>query len=462
VVVVGLLLSRSAGAQSSPAAPETIAVGDWQLAPTLQLRTRGEYWRDPIAVGGGPITEGGGARVRDAWLVFERSRVGLGAERGPLRAQVTLQDTRGWGDGGGNPLALTPLFAPFEAFAEIRSSAARPSFLRIGRQAVEWGEGNLVGVADWSPYARSLDAARGHVATGNFDFEALAAILDASSPSPYHFGPSAAGSSSGTQIYGVSAGWSVDPALKVEVFALARVAREAGVGPSRFATAALRGETYTAEIRASGDAKGLRYAVEGAYQLGDASALAPGGVTRAAYAGAAHVARTFDGLVLTPTLRVGASYASGDSGGGKYTQFDPLLPDVHVRYGAMDAFAWSNVADVNGRVTLVPWTDTLVTIEYRYARLADAGGEWLNGYLFTVGRAPGNASADLGQEIDAGFSWQPWAPLDLRAGYSGLLLGDGARTILAGQARGAPQPNGTFAPAAVAHFTYLQATLAVP
>src|SRR4051794_10559709 len=86
---------RRAAAQSPPAAPENIAVGDWQLSPALQLRTRGEWRHDPVDMGGRDPTGVIGPRVRDAWLVFERTRIGIGAERQALRAQVTLQDTHG-------------------------------------------------------------------------------------------------------------------------------------------------------------------------------------------------------------------------------------------------------------------------------------------------------------------------------------------------------------------------------
>src|SRR5688572_10951614 len=82
------LIAAPAGAQSPPPAPERIAVGDWQLAPMLEVRVRGEYRRDAPDLGGldyfGRLTP----RVRDAWMVMERTRLGLGAERGAVRAQV--------------------------------------------------------------------------------------------------------------------------------------------------------------------------------------------------------------------------------------------------------------------------------------------------------------------------------------------------------------------------------------
>src|SRR5688500_10283830 len=97
VVVSTLLVATSASAQQPPAAPEKIAVGDWQLAPTLELRTRAEFRRDAPDLGGTDFFERLTPRVRNAWVVMERTRLGLGAERGALRAQITFQDARALG-----------------------------------------------------------------------------------------------------------------------------------------------------------------------------------------------------------------------------------------------------------------------------------------------------------------------------------------------------------------------------
>src|SRR6516162_6580885 len=103
--IVGLLVgsavvcfARIAGAQATSPAPETIAIGEWQLAPSLDLRARGEYSRDPVDVGGIDADSGTiSRRVRDSGGVLERSRVGLDAQRGALEARVVLQDARAWG-----------------------------------------------------------------------------------------------------------------------------------------------------------------------------------------------------------------------------------------------------------------------------------------------------------------------------------------------------------------------------
>ena len=469
-IFAGLLLNaRAASAQSPPAAPETVAVGDWQLAPLLQVRTRGEYRRDPMDVGGAAFAGAATPRVRNAPGVFERSRIGLGADRGALRVQLTLQDARAWGSGSSTAILGAPAgnasFGAYEAYVEAHTSAARPSSIRIGRQAVTWGDGRLIGNADWSPTARMLDAVRGRLALGAWDFELLAAILESPHPLGVATGDVAGGALSGAQLYGAQVALALDPRLKLEASAIARVSRgtpslEEG---SRFGAARASGETYVGSLRVSGEGRGWRYAVEGVYELGRADRLLDQDVS--AYAAAAYVEKKIDALVLAPTLRAAFELASGDDGGtGAYHQFDPILPDVHVLHGAMDVLAWSNTAQVSGRLSVVPWTDGVAGVEYRYARLASGHGEWLGAYLTGIGRPPGTGPVDteLGHEIDAFLTWRPWAPLHLATGYSLFVVGDGARAMLAARGRGTLQDDGVIVPSRLSHFGYLQLTVDVP
>jgi len=480
-----LLLASRAEAQSPPQAPEAIPVGDWQFSPSLQLRTRGEYWRDPVDMGGGLDANGAnpGVRVRNAGGVFERSRLGLAVDKGAIHAQLTIQDARAWGaiqpsaqlsqSGAGAPMAAPgaglSMFGPYEAFVEAHTSSSRPNWIRVGRQAVVWGDGRLLGNADWSPTARSLDAARVHLAFGTaWEVELLASILATSRSLGAGFNDTAGvagGSYGGTQLYAAQVAWTLDPFLKVQAFGFARVARS-GAGfadlTRSFALSSKEGETYTAALRIGGDSKGWRYALEGAYQLGNVASFGSGGVNRTAYAAAAHVAKTFPNAALAPTFRVGGAYASGDDGSGDYKQFDPLLPDVHAWHGAMDILAWSNIVEGNVRASIVPWNETQLGLEYRYAQMAQKTGDWLNGYLGSVGRASWNGSNELGHEVDAFFTWYPWTAFELHAGYSLFLAGDGARSVLAAQARGAQQADGSFSPVGLSHFGYLMATLRVP
>jgi hypothetical protein len=444
-VVAACVCPAVAHAQVAPPAPERLAIGDFRLVPVVEVRMRGEYRRD--------------LDTDDKALLTERVRLGLEIERGPIAGRVVLQDVRLWDLGIAQPAIGQPspfaLPGAFEAWGEAHTSGAHPSFVRIGRQPVTWGEGRLLSVADWSPTGRSLDAVRGRLVAGSWALELLAAALsDAVAPAATNVG--LVGPSYG-ELFGARVVWSLDPLLAFEAYGLARLAQQ---NPVVSLEDTVRGQTYTGAVRAYGDASAWSWGVEGAYQGGHADSLSQG---RSAWAAAAHVGTTFEHAILTPNITVGASYASGDDGkGDTYKAFDPLLPDVHVWHGAMDLFAWSNEAEASARLSVVPYTDMTATAAYRYATLAQAGGAWRTAYLETVGAAPGNTDASLAHEIDASVRWSPWVPVELIGGYSVALLEGGAKAVLAAREIGSVQAGGTIAQPSVLHFAYLQAALTVP
>ncbi|HEX8796251.1 MAG TPA: alginate export family protein [Polyangiaceae bacterium] len=431
--VAVLTCAAGARAQVAAPAPESVAVGDWHLAPVVEARVRGEYRHD---------LDG-----QDRGTLLERVRLGADAERGPVALRVVLEDARLWDLGNGFDSFGQPgqsaFTGPYEAWADAHTAGARPSFVRVGRQPVTWGEGRMLGVADWSPTGRALDAVRGRLVVGSWAFELLAASLSDPVPPTGTWLSPAYG-----ELVGARAEWALDPLFAVEAYTLDRFAQQ---NPLASLDESVRGETYTGALRLHGDAHGWTWGAEGAGQLGHASVL---GKDRLAWAAAGHVGYTFEYVRLLPTVRLGASYASGDDGNAsKREQFDPLLPDVHEWHGAMDLFAWSDEWEGNARVAVAPWTDGVAAVEYRYAQLAAAGGSWVSSYLFSLGRAPGNTSTELGHEIDAFVGWSPWVPVELSAGYSMLVLGAGAKAALAADHLSPPD---------LAHYAYGQVTVRVP
>lgn len=488
--LLAAVLPRAAAAQSPPEASRTFDVGDFKLSPVLQVRTRGEYRGWPVDMGGRELAAGTQPAPLDPFIehavaFFTRARLGLGAERGPIKAQVTIQDARAWGSSQPTA-ALDPQGTSFgatgayETYVEVHTTGPnRPSFLRVGRQSVVLGDGRLVGAADASPTARVLDGARARWAVGSFDLEALAAFLDTPRPLGVGFGDARGGTATwGAQLYGVQIGWSIDPLLKLELLGLARVVSRGALpgDGSSFGAARSEGETYTAALRASGDSKGWVWGLTGALQAGTTNlAKSPSDATlrtkdRFAWAAAGNVARTFDGIVGSPTLQFGMSAASGDDGVGVYKQFDPMLPDVHVHHGALNVLSLSNLLDVGGKLTLVPFKEAKLGVEYRYASLLNGRGEWLNGYLLAVGRPTSVAAnaqdnpgmRELGHELDLSFTWRPHPALDLSAGYGAFFMLDAAKQTLAAQRRGSVQPNGSISPSNLTHMAWLAATVTVP
>jgi hypothetical protein len=431
VLCGSVLLPKAVAAQIAPPAPVTIEVGEWQLAPVFQVRTRGEYRRD--------------LDDDDRGQLATRVRVGVDADRGPVRVCVVLEDARTIAlVATANPVEgpeASAFTGAYEASVEAQNGAFHPSFVRIGRQPVVWGEGRLLGVSDWTPAGRSLDAVRGRLVVGDGAVEALAAVLE-DVPVAAIEPPSAYG-----ELFGARGEWTFDPLFAVEAYALARLAQANPSDASSSLEGTIQGQTYAGSLRFWGDGSGWTWGAEGSYELGHVDVLS---AARSAWAASGHVARAFDTALLQPNVRVGAAYASGASAGSgpgaAYRAFDPLLADVHAWHGAMDVFTASNEEEVSARVGAVPFADGSAAIEYRFARLAQASGEWRSDNLVSLGQKVGG-SADLGHEIDASLAWSPWSGVVLDAGYSIFVLGDGAREILGPAA------------AKTSHFAFAQASV---
>jgi hypothetical protein len=482
-VAIGLFLAVPARAQTTPAAKPTITVGDFELSPELEVRTRGEYRRNPVDMGGA----GSNYYTEDPWAIMERARVGLGAERGPLKAKVTIQDARVWGstpptamfhdDSAAAGFGSTGLY---EAFIEIHttnttssslapqpnttdSSMKQPQYVRVGRQAIVWDGGHLIGNADFSPVARTFDAVRAHAGWRSLDFEAFAALTDVPRPIGIGFGDPNGSYFGGAQLYGALASATLDPLLKIQLYGLLRPAPGSSSStfapvPSDFALSRTFGDDWTMALGVGGDSKGWKYGVTGALQLGKSGIT---NLDRLAYAVIGDASRTFDGIVLSPTIKIGGSYASGGKTATQYNQFDPLYPDVQTYHGLLGAFAWSNLIDVHGSVTIMPTADMRLMAGYRYARLADKSGDWLDTYLVTA--APGGVatSEELGHEVDVLFTYRPWPAFAMSAGYSLLVLGQGAKDAMTAEQRTSPK-NGSAVPPDLSHYAFLQLTLNVP
>lgn len=470
VGVAALVGTGHARAQTKPAS-DGIAVGAFTFRPLIEVRVRGEGRSAPFDTGGASYdsaavqADGRGlavpaivdmrAPVRAQYLVGERSRLGVAADRGPVTAAITLQDARVLGNtdaalvGPGQP--ALPSFAPYEAYADVHSRSGKRNFLRLGRQKVSWGDGRLVGADDWSPTGRSLDAGRVGLQLGDVDVEGLAALLAAPSALP----PSVAGASTpasqgtGAQLYGVDVVWHLWPLLSIEAIGLARVVREPA---PRSLTP---GDTFVGDGRAFGDYRGLRYAVEGAWEAGR---LATYGGTRplSAFALAAKMALE---TTLPAHLTFGAqgAYASGGDDGkdvhATERRFDPLLPDANRNHGAMDLYAWSNLLEVGGNVSAHPSDVLALSASYRLAALASPEGRWTSGSLQPIGASATNTSRLLGHEVDLTAICTPWEPITFGVGYGLFLLGDAAKNILTEAGREAPTAQ---------HWGYLQTTVRAP
>jgi hypothetical protein len=454
-------LAQRAYAQFEPL-EEGISVGAWKFYPSLALRLRGEYRKNPVDVGGDvysgsaiqlddfesavpPILRRDPA-VEDQWLFAERARIGLSVEWQVLTATIALQDARVLGVIPGAPEdaenGSSGTFGVHQAFLDVRTDVEDPLFrARVGRQAVRWGDGRLIGDADWAPRGGSLDAARGMFSLGPVDLDLLAVLLapPGSIPPPYEPPPEDAPTTgTGSQLYGLDVAWRIIPLFGIEATALARVARDPL--PPELS----RSDTFTVGGRVFGDYRGVVYAAEGHYQLGRVAGYEGTAAPIrdiSAFAVAGHVAWQ---TALPGKLRFAArgAYASGDDSNGlgeTFERFDPMLPTVHEHHGLMDLYAWSNLIEAGAAVGTHPVDLLGIEAAYSFVGLAEPNDRWTNAYLVPVGADPSNESIVLGHEVDVLFRVEPWSFASFSAGYGLMVLGDGGRAILAAAGRGSEE-----------------------
>jgi Alginate export len=425
--------------------PDGVSVGEFWFRPRVEIRPRAEYYHHPVGTTGIELPVLGSTlttpqTMSHQWVVSSRSRLGLSVERGFLVGNIVIQDARLAGLPSPAGVDRGEVFSATSfssAFIELRSLDASPSWARIGRQEITWGEGRLLGASDWALTPRSLDAARLHLTLRQFDFEALAALLapPGAVPPEYRMQAEASGGLGGTgaQLYGVDAIGHFDPLLHAEVLGLVRIARD-----PLTATALAPSDTFVLDGRIFGDRAGIAYSVEFAYEAGRIAILG-GNRQLSAWGTTAHVDWQTSWL-WRPKLVLGGSFATGDAGDltGKLHRFDPVLPDVRSGLGQMGLYGWTNVLDAAFAVILAPAEGLTVALDYRHVRLADARGAWFAASLAAVGQNPNNDSTLLGNEIDAEVTYAPLDALAVSAGYGALITGDGARTILAGSADAGP------------------------
>ncbi len=416
-----------------PEIREGLAVGEALFVPHLEVRLRGEARGNPVDVGvvAPPPSM---PRADRAGGVLSRVRLGIDAEISVFRVRTNLQDARVFGgpDGGavlGDP--GSPSTGLYEGYLEAHAKQHRESYVRAGRQVVQWGEGRLLGSQDWSVRGRSLDSLRARADLGKrWHLDALGALLAAPTPGGVPLGQSFGAPESGRALFGGLVGLDVHPLLRFELLGLGRITDGAAVGASSLAQIHAKSQIATGSVRVFGDYAGMAYSLEGALQGGSAD-LPSGRVPVLAYAAAARVSRRFDFVRLAPEPELGFSYASGDArGSAKYTQFDPILPNP-IAYSLMDVATWSNSLAVHAALTAHVSETLALTPTYRYLGFASNSGDWIGGTLQSISNVAG-ASRTLGHEIDLMARWTPHRVFEARAGAALLVLGQGGKERLPG------------------------------
>ncbi len=415
----------------------------FMIRPGVEVRVHGEYRRNPVndgIFGEQPVLDftpvtAPIAPYKDQALLWERVRLRLEIERGPVTAHVSFQDVRSFGTPGGDGALpgqpTLPITAPYEGYLDIHTEDRSVAF-RLGRQAIEIGDGHLVGKSVDRAPGRSFDAARVTGKVGDFDLGAFAAMLVfPGSPTIPDVAPGEDPELvPGAQLYGLDGTWHIAPFFHAELTGLARVVRQPLVEtltPS---------DTFVASGRVFGDYRGVRYSVMGAFEGGR---VAPEGQLENATLMAGAVAGRVEwqtSLPLRFLFGAQGAYATGAppevDAAGNVTDigvFDPLFPDTTKNFGQSAFYGLSNLIEGGADVSIRPVDEFTARAAYRFAGLADANGPWRTGAMFPIGSSSTNTSQLLGNVIEIELEGRPWDPLSIKATYGLMLLGDAARNI---------------------------------
>lgn len=304
----------------------------------------------------------------DAWWLT-RVRVGLKADWAPeWNAYVQLQDARELGSDrpsvpfisgseGDDPLDFR------QAYVERKSET---SVWRIGRQLLALGDERLVGVSEWSNFARSFDAARLTLPKIGSGLDVFVSSVVQTQP-----GGSTGWHSNHSSHHDVFAGiysrFAPTPTLKVEPYLFWRNSRKdviysaGAAGTSRPLDVPQRITTLGVRIVGGPSDKlhGFDYDAEFAAQTGETrgrqlvgSALAyPGPAWLDHEAWAAHAGVGYScnvgGLPFRLYAEVNRATGDRDPTDQKNHSFFNLFPGNHAPYGTMDVFAWKNMREAD-------------------------------------------------------------------------------------------------------------------
>ena len=337
--------------------------------------------------------------VNDGGFFEQRTRINTEASVDDyVKVFVQIQDSRKWGseasttDTADNSDTGVDLS---QGYVDLGNLFNAPLSLRIGRQAMAYGEHRLIGSLEWSNNARRFDAIKGTFKVGD------AADIDFWTAKISDSGEDWGNDTNLNGIYGML---KMVPDNAIDVYILQKIV---GTSETNF---------FTLGARVKGDLKniGLDYAAEIATQFGDANA----DDSMSAFAFAARVGYTIPAAM---GLRVGVEVdgASGDDDAtdDENNTFDNLYPTNHYLYGYTDDVNWSNMFAINGNVSIKPLENLMLAVEY---------------WKYSLDQENAAGYDDNGSEINGKASYAMSKNVNLEAAYVFRDAGDVNATSYAG------------------------------
>ena len=300
-----------------------------------------------------------------------------------------------------------------QAFMKWQEIGKTPLGIKVGRQAIKYGDNRIFGPGNWGNVGRyTWDAGKILVETSGVDVDVFATqqvLYLKNAFDDEHFP------------YKVYAGYAhikSIPKNKLDLFYIVKwnsdksTKGETGLGELLVQTVGFYGK---------GKWKGLDYASTFAFQFGDY-----GRDTIRAYGLNAEVGYTPVDL-WTPRFAVSLSYASGDKDphDGTHGTFDGVFGAIDKYYGRMNFFSWMNLVDVQVGASVKPMKKMKLSLDYHHFTLAQKKDAWYycNGKKMRWDPT-GESGSDLGDEIDLIWKYHVHRYITLMAGCAAFFPGD--------------------------------------
>lgn len=327
----------------------------------------------------------------------------------------------------------------YQGYLDLGNLEQFPVTLRVGRQAMDYGDNRLVGRRPFNNIGRVFDAAKVRYTSGDTWVDGFVSRTVTVDDGSFNV------ANDYECFYGVYASTlAICPKQTTDIYFLGL---NSGLGSSTATTGSpVAGggsprDIYTIGTRMAsvpGELGAWDYGVEGAIQFGRFKfGAAAASLDHFAYALHGRGGYTFGEAWGAPRVGLVYDYASGDDDptDGDHGTFDQLLPSVHGPLGFMDVVGWQNIHHIGIPMSVTPTEKLKVTLGYHAFWLASdqdffynvtGGARTAGGYgISTAG------GKFVGSEIDLIANYRVCESATLQTGFGHFFTGDYVDSSLA-------------------------------
>ena len=345
-----------------------------------------------------------------AYLITQRTRVGLQFQHDWIKTSVSFQDARIWGDetnySGTGVYGDAASVEINEAWIQMDMSSH--SSLKIGRQYFDYDDGRLLSTRNWNVQALKYDAILYQYVREKLTFDAA---ISYNNQADNTFGNLYSSNKMKTMNF-IHAGYKFNDHLKGALIAIA-----SGFTKNDTSEIIYMKGTYGAIVDYQKDALTVMANIY----------LQNGKTKKGIDASAYNFNAKADYNLGIFAVGAGVTLVSGDDAADKTSDnmFDMLYGNTHSYYGLMDLFSSMQATTGNGGLN-----DYFLNLKYKpndkLSLQADYHLFTLNTDVVSVIDTEGNPSyydKGLGSEVDLHFKWKMHKIMELNGGYSFMLPG---------------------------------------